>query len=80
MDRRGGEKDASHKIYSAPHDPIYDAYSINRAVERATKDHTFVQNAMKLLDGLKFPTFKNNIINHIKGSKSSLRSEIKYTH
>src|SRR5438067_1839930 len=67
MDSRGGKKEAAdNKIYSMLHDPKYDAYSINRAVERATKDHNFLNNAVKLLDGLKFPTFKNNSINHVK--------------
>jgi hypothetical protein len=67
MNRRGSKNKVSdYKIYSAPHDSIYDAHSINRAVERAAKDHNFLDNAIKLLDGLKFPTFKNNIINHMK--------------
>lgn len=67
MNRRGSKNKVSdYKIYSTPHDSIYDSHSINRAVERAAKDHNFLDNTIKLLDGLKFPTFKNNIINHIK--------------
>ena len=53
-------------VTSARHKSTYDTDSINRALERAIKDDKFVSNAIKLLNGIHFPAFKNNIIDYIR--------------
>src|SRR5919198_3043878 len=44
----------------------YDTDSINRALDRAIKDDKFVGNAIKLLNGMQFPAFKNNIVEYVR--------------
>src|SRR5919198_5426982 len=44
----------------------YDTDSINRALDRAIKDDKFVDNAIKLLNGMQFPAFKNNIVEYVR--------------
>jgi hypothetical protein len=53
-------------IRSANHKSTYNTDSINRALERAIKDDTFVSNAIKLLNGMQLPAFKNNIIDYVR--------------
>ncbi len=47
------------------HMPKYDAGSLNRAVERAVNDENFLSSSIKLLEGLKFPAFKYNIVDYV---------------
>jgi hypothetical protein len=53
-------------VSSARHKSAYDTDSINRALERAIEDDKFVTNAIKLLDGIHFPAFKNNILDYVR--------------
>jgi hypothetical protein len=53
-------------VSSAIHKSTYDTDSINRALERAIKDDKFVSNAIKLLNGIHFPAFKNNIVDYVR--------------
>src|SRR5437868_12602512 len=53
-------------VGAARHPPTYDAESINRAVERAANDPDFIDYSMSLLKGLRFPAFKNNIIEYAR--------------
>jgi DNA-directed RNA polymerase subunit RPC12/RpoP len=55
-----------NNITSARHKSTYDTDSINSALERAIKDDAFVSNATKLLNGMQFPAFKNNIIDYVR--------------
>ena len=48
------------------HTPTYDTTRINRAIERATRDPSFVNQAISQLSGLAFPAFKHSILNHIR--------------
>jgi hypothetical protein len=58
-------------VSSARHkSTTYGTDSINRALERAIKDDKFVGNAIKLLNGMQFPAFKNNIVDYIKSITS----------
>jgi len=54
-------------IGSARHTPTQDAESINRAVEKAANDPDFIDYAVAQLKGLRFPAFKNNIIDYATG-------------
>jgi hypothetical protein len=53
-------------IDAAKHMPAYDTTRINRAVERAAGNPDFVNRAVAQLQGLTFPAFKHNIIDHVK--------------
>jgi hypothetical protein len=53
-------------VNSAGHKSTYDTDSINSALERAIKDNKFVSNAIKLLNGMQFPAFKNNIVEYVR--------------
>lgn len=53
-------------IDAAKHMPAYDATRINRAIERATREPDFVNRAVAQLEGLTFPAFKHNILDHIR--------------
>jgi endonuclease V-like protein UPF0215 family len=53
-------------VSSAIHKSTYDTDSMNRALERAIEDHKFLSNAIKLLNGIHFPAFKNNIVDYVR--------------
>jgi hypothetical protein len=48
------------------HEPTHDAARINRAVERAVKDPSFIDSSVSLLSELQFPAFKHKIIDHAR--------------
>jgi Zinc finger, C2H2 type len=53
-------------VNSSIHKSTYDSDSINRTLERAIKDDAFVSNAIKLLNRMQFPAFKDNIVNYVR--------------
>ena len=58
-------KDKSKEsIGSARHGPTYDSNSINRAIEKSTRDPNFLNNAINLLEKMQFPAFKHNILDY----------------
>jgi|SRR5215213_3907069 hypothetical protein len=60
-------KDRSKEsIDAAKHVSTHDATRTNHAVEKAAKDPEFVNRALAQLAGLRFPAFKNNIIDHVR--------------
>lgn len=48
------------------HEPTFDAGRLNRALERAVKDPSFIDSSVALLSELRFPAFKHTIIDHAK--------------
>ena len=46
--------------------PRFNAGSLNRAVQRVVNDENFFSSSIKLLEGLKSPAFKNNIVDYAK--------------
>jgi len=54
------------------HEPRFNAGSLNRAVQRVVNDENFLSSSIKLLEGLKFPAFKNNIVDYAKESYEGL--------
>ena len=62
--------DLSNKIEAERHIPTVDSNSINQAVERAIKDRNFISKALEQLDGLKFPAYKHQIIEHLKNNSA----------
>jgi len=60
-------KDRSKEsIDAAKHVSTHDATQTNRVVEKAATNPEFVNRALAQLAGLRFPAFKNNIIDHVK--------------
>jgi hypothetical protein len=53
-------------VGSARHAPTHDAESINNAVEKAANDPDFIDYAISQLKGLRFPAFKDNILNYAR--------------
>ena len=53
-------------VRSEKHSPEFDTDSINRAVEKASKDHGFINSAINLIREMKFPAFKKDIISYVK--------------
>lgn len=58
-------------IRAVRHSPEFDSDSINRAVERASKNDVFIQKAIHLTKDLSFPALKRDIIKHIKVDSST---------
>jgi hypothetical protein len=57
-------------VRSEKHNPEFDTDSINQAVEKASKDHGFINNAINLIREMKFPVFKKDIISHVKNTNT----------
>ena len=55
-----------NNVNSSRHKSTYGTDSINSALQRAIKDDTFVSNAIKLLNGMQFPAFKNTIVDYVR--------------
>jgi hypothetical protein len=66
-----GSNDLPNKIEMERHIPSVDSNSINRAVERASRDRNFISKAVGQLDGLKFPSYRHQIIEHLKNNSAS---------
>jgi hypothetical protein len=62
--------DLSNKIETERHMPTVNSNSINQAVEKASKDRNFISKALEQLDGLKFPTYKSQLIEHLKNNSA----------
>ena len=61
-------KDKSKEsIDAAKHVAAYDAARINRAIEKAANNPDFVNKAVAQLAGLRFPAFKHNMKDYVKG-------------
>ena len=53
-------------IRTSRHKPTFNTLSINHAIERAVKDEKFLNDALKSIESMKFPAYKNEIIYHLK--------------
>jgi hypothetical protein len=62
-------KDTSKEsIDAAKHIAPQNGTRINRAIEKAARNPDFVNRALAQLAGLRFPAFKNNIVDYVKKS------------
>ena len=69
------KEEISHgDIGAVRHEPEFDACSLNRAVQRAVDDENFLSSSIKLLEGLKFPTFKKGVVDY--AAKATKDSEV----
>ena len=70
-------KDISKEsIDAAEHMPTHDVDRINYAVEKAARNPEFVNRALAQLAGLRFPAFKNNIIDHVKSINTPEKQDV----
>jgi hypothetical protein len=58
-------------VRSEKHSPEFDTNAINSATEKASKDHSFINTAINLIKEMKFPAYKNDIINQAKHAVAS---------
>ena len=70
-------KDTSKEsIDAAKHIPPHNGTRINRAIEKAARNPDFVNRALAQLAGLRFPAFKNNIVDHVKSTNMDNEEDI----
>lgn len=69
-----GSNDSSNIIESERHIPTVDSDSVNKAVERSSRDKNFISNAVEQLRGLKFPAYGSQIIDYLR--KNSADDEV----
>ena len=62
------------KIESEKHVSNVDSDSVNKAVERSSRDKNFISNAVGQLRGLKFPAYGSQIIDYLR--KNSADDEV----
>ncbi len=67
---KGKKRAANKMIESSKHVSSFNTVSINQAVERAIKDDKFINEAIKSIESLKFPAYKNDIIYHLKNENA----------
>src|SRR6266540_5181920 len=67
------KKPVSKEVRSVKHISKLNTKSINKAVEKVSKDRDFISNAVKKLDGLKFPAYKYQIVDFL--NKNSTKNE-----
>jgi len=60
----------SKKVESKRHTPEPDHKSLHEAVNRASKDASFISKVVAQLDTLKFPAYKHQILNFIQNKFS----------
>jgi Protein of unknown function (DUF2795) len=51
-------------VSSDRHTPSYDTNSINRVIERASKEDNFISNAVSCIKEMRFPAYKKDIVDH----------------
>ena len=66
--------DSHDKIESERHIRTVDSDSVNKAVERSSRDKNFILNAVEQLKGLKFPAYGSQITDHLR--KNSANDEV----
>lgn len=70
-------KDTSKEsIDAAKHMSPQNGTRINRAIEKAARNPDFVNRALAQLAGLRFPAFKNNIVDHVKSTNMDKEEDI----
>lgn len=62
--------DRSKKIESVRHTAENDHESVHNAVNKASKDASFISQVVEQLDTLKFPAYKHHILSFIKDKSS----------
>ena len=62
-------------IRTSRHKPTFNTLSINHAIERAIKDDKFLNDALKSIESVEFPAYKN-IIDYVNNNNENIDKEI----
>jgi hypothetical protein len=65
------DKKDAYEIQSERHYSKNDTESLNKAVEKASKDRDFVANTVYQLKGLKFPAYKKDMIEFMRQTSAA---------
>src|SRR4030095_4664167 len=71
-DNRKVEDTSKDTIGFVKHSSSYDTNALNRAVEKASRDPSFITDSVQLLKGIQFPAYKHDILTHIKSTTNDL--------
>lgn len=63
-------------IRTSRHKPTFNTLSINHAIERAIKDDKFFNDALKSIESVEFPAYKNDIIDYVNNNNENIDKEI----
>jgi hypothetical protein len=64
------KEDQTGRIESVKHVSTVDTESVNESTERASKDRTFISDAVDQLEGLQFPAYKVELVDYVKKKSS----------
>jgi hypothetical protein len=64
-------KNDAYRVHAERHSPKADTDSLNRASTDANRDRAFVTDTVNLLKGLKFPTYKSDMIEFMRQTCSA---------
>jgi len=67
-------KNDAYKVHSERHSPKGDTNSLNKASEKANKDRSFVTDTVDQLKGLKFPAYKNDMVEFMRQTSSAQKN------
>jgi hypothetical protein len=73
---KGKKKTAKDMVESSKHISTFDTDLINQALDRAIKDDKFVNEAIKSIESVKFPAYKNDILHYLKIENENADKEI----
>jgi hypothetical protein len=71
-DNRKVEDTSKDTIGFVKHSSSYDTNALNREVEKASRDPSFITDSVQLLKGIQFPAYKHDILTHIKSTTNDL--------
>jgi hypothetical protein len=70
MSNTKGNDETKGSIDSARHSHTYDTSSINQAIDKASKDPSFITNSIQLIKEMHFPAYKKDIVNYVRNASS----------
>jgi hypothetical protein len=70
MSNTKGNDETKGNIDSARHSHTYDTSSINQAIDKASKDPSFITNSIQLIKEMHFPAYKKDIVNYVRNASS----------
>ena len=66
LNKDSSDKDNGPKVFTNYHHSQLDSDLLNQSMEKAISDRKFLTSSLSLLKDMKFPTYKYEIINHVK--------------
>ena len=66
LDNKSSDKENESKVFTNYYHSQLDSDLLNQSVEKAINDPKFLTSSLSLLEDMRFPTYKDKIINHVK--------------